>query len=81
MFENIKLTVHKGSAALVATLVAAALTSVISLATVKLSAANMSAASATKIATQAEQYAKARAGLIRATKYDELKATSKSSLS
>lgn len=78
--KKLKLTARKGSAALMSVLIAAALSGIIGYSSVKLTSANLNAVKATNISTQAEQYAKARAGLIRATKYDDLAASGKTSL-
>ena len=65
---------------LISVIIAAAVGAVISISTVKMNLASINAATATKKITQAEQYAKAQAGLIRATKYDELAAVSKTAV-
>ncbi len=69
----------KGSV-LISTIIAGALIGILGIGCSRLMGAVMNAANATHIATQAEQYAKAQAGLLRGTKYEDLAAIAKKNI-
>lgn len=65
---------HKGSAFLLIVVMAAIIMSMIALSTAKISQAGLGSLNSSKIALQAQQYAAAKADIIKATDYDEITA-------
>ena len=65
---------HKGSAFLLIVVIAAIIMSMIALSTAKISQASLGSLGSSKIALQAQQYAAAKADIVKATDYDELTA-------
>ena len=65
---------HKGSAFLLIVVIAAIIMSMIALSTAKISQASLGSLGSSKIALQAQQYATAKADIVKATDYDELTA-------
>lgn len=72
---------RKGSALMMVTVVASAVMSGLALTTAKISQSAISGMNALKTSTQAEQYARAEADIIRATAYTDLAAKSKADIS
>ena len=65
---------RRGSALIVLVVIAAIITGMIALSTAKISQASLGSLGASKIALQAQQYAAAKADIIKATDYEELTA-------